>query len=143
MHMQGEPRTMQSAPQYGDVVAEVAAYLGARRRACVEAGIAADRILLDPGFGFGKNLEHNLRLTAGLPQLQRLGCPLLVGYSRKSMFQHLLGLPVDQRLPASLAAATLAAWLGASIIRAHDVRPTVEALKVAAAIRQAGEQQSR
>jgi len=137
MHMQGEPRTMQLAPQYRDVVAEVAAFLEQRMQACIEAGIDAQCIAIDPGFGFGKTLHHNLQLLADLP-LTRVGeRPILAGLSRKSMFQELLGLPVDERLPASIAAATLAVWQGASIIRAHDVRATVEAVRVAAAVSRA------
>lgn len=137
MHMQGRPQVMQAAPHYEDVVSEVADYLHRRADACIDAGIAKDAIVLDPGIGFGKNLEHNLKLLAHGRFLGRLGFPVLIGVSRKSMFQHLLGLPVDQRLNASLAAACLSVWQGAAIIRAHDVRPTVEAVKVAAAIRQA------
>lgn len=137
MHMQGQPQSMQAAPHYEDVVAEVSAYLRERAEACLAAGIAKDAIVLDPGIGFGKNLEHNLQLLAHGRTLGQLGFPVLIGVSRKSMFQHLLGLPVDQRLHASLSAACLSVWQGAAIIRAHDVRPTVEAVKVAAAIRQA------
>ena len=137
MHMQGQPQSMQAAPHYEDVVAEVANYLRERADACLAAGIAKNAIVLDPGIGFGKNLDHNLQLLAHGRTLGQLGFPLLIGVSRKSMFQHLLGLPVDQRLHASLAAACLSVWQGAAIIRAHDVRPTVEAVKVAAAIRQA------
>lgn len=136
MHMQGEPRSMQASPQYTDVVPEVEAFLQERIEACEQAGIGRDRLLIDPGFGFGKALPHNLALLGDLARFKRLGCPLLVGLSRKSMFQQLLGLPLEQRLAASLAAASIAAWQGASIIRAHDVRPTVEALRVVAAARQ-------
>jgi dihydropteroate synthase len=134
MHMQGEPRTMQAAPHYDDVVAEVAAFLRQRLQACIDAGINAECVALDPGFGFGKTLQHNLKLLADLPQTRVAARPILAGLSRKSIFQKLLGLPVDQRLHASLAAATLAVWQGASIIRAHDVRATVEAVRVAAAV---------
>lgn len=139
MHMQGEPRTMQAAPHYGDVVAEVGAFLNRRLQACVAAGIDAGCVVLDPGFGFGKSLQHNLELLAGLPRTRVGARPILAGLSRKSMFQQLLGLPVDQRLHASVAAATLAVWQGASIIRAHDVRATVEAVRVAAAVAKARE----
>jgi dihydropteroate synthase len=135
MHMQGEPRTMQRDPQYGDVVAEVRQFLAGRIAACEAAGIGADRLLVDPGFGFGKKLEHNLRLMAQLDAFATLGRPLLVGVSRKSMFQHLLGLPPGARLAPSLAAAALAVYLGAAIVRAHDVRETVLAVKSAAAFR--------
>lgn len=136
MHMQGEPRTMQADPHYQDVVAEVAAFLAERAAACRAAGIGADRLLLDPGFGFGKTLAHNLALLANLEPLASLGYPLLVGLSRKSMFGQLLGAGVDQRLQGSVAAAVVAAWQGAIIVRAHDVRPTVEALKIVAAVRE-------
>ncbi len=137
MHMQGEPRTMQRAPRYRDVVGEVSTFLQERATACREAGITPGRVLIDPGFGFGKSLQHNLQLLRGLPQLAALGYPLLVGLSRKSMLGKLLGeRPVEGRLHGSVAAATLAAWLGASIVRVHDVAPTVDALKVAAALQQ-------
>jgi dihydropteroate synthase len=136
MHMQGEPGTMQAGPSYTDVVREVGDFLAGRRRACLDAGIAADRILLDPGFGFGKTLAHNLSLLAQLDTLRRLGAPLLVGMSRKSMLGAVTGQPPEGRLPAGLAAAALAVWQGASIIRTHDVRATVEAVALAAAVRQ-------
>lgn len=136
MHMRGEPRTMQQDPHYLDVVAEVRRFLAERIQACVAAGIERSKIVIDPGFGFGKKLEHNLSLLANLQALQDLACPLLVGVSRKSMFQQLLGLPVEQRINGSIAAAALAVWQGAAIVRAHDVRATVEAIRVAAAVRQ-------
>jgi len=139
MHMQGEPRTMQQAPRYTDVVTEVAEFLRQRMAACAQAGIAAERLVLDPGFGFGKTLEHNLALLGRVDALLGLGRPLLVGLSRKSMFGQLLGARVDERLHGSLAAAVVAAWQGAKIIRAHDVRATVEALAVATAAKQARE----
>lgn len=135
MHMQGQPRTMQDNPQYGDVVAEVRGFLAERIAACEAGGISRARIVVDPGFGFGKRLEHNLRLLGSLGELSSLRCPLLVGLSRKSMFQHLLGLPVERRGQASATAAALAVWQGAAIVRAHDVRETVEAVKLAAAVR--------
>ncbi|HEY0916856.1 MAG TPA: dihydropteroate synthase [Solimonas sp.] len=138
MHMQGEPRTMQQDPRYGDVVAEVRQFLQERMQACLAAGIARDAISLDPGFGFGKRLEHNLSLLGRLDAFADLERPLLVGLSRKSMFGQLLGQPVEGRLAGSLAAAVLAAWQGAHILRVHDVGPTVEALKVAQSVRQAG-----
>ncbi|AXQ29198.1 dihydropteroate synthase [Solimonas sp. K1W22B-7] len=138
MHMQGEPRTMQQDPRYQDVVGEVHAFLQERIRHCLAAGIGRERIAVDPGFGFGKRLEHNQALLGRLAAFDDLGCPLLAGLSRKSMFGQLLGLPVERRLPASLAAAVLAAWQGARILRVHDVGPTVEALKVAQFARQAG-----
>jgi dihydropteroate synthase len=138
MHMQGEPRTMQEAPVYGDVVAEVAQFLELRLAACREAGIAADRLLIDPGFGFGKTFQHNLTLLRGLPQLARLGAPLLAGLSRKSMVGTLTGRAGGERLYGSLALAVWAALSGARIIRAHDVAATVDALKVVAAIEGGG-----
>jgi dihydropteroate synthase len=137
MHMQGEPRSMQENPRYDDVVTDIADFFKARMRACVQAGIAQERILLDPGFGFGKTLEHNISLLANLGQFHKLGRPLLVGLSRKRMIGSLLGdVPVDQRVTGSVAAAVIAAMKGAAIIRVHDVRPTVEALKIVTAIRQ-------
>lgn len=138
MHMQGQPRTMQHEPHYDDVVGEVRAFLQERIDACVAAGIARERLVLDPGIGFGKRLEHNLALLAHLPQLAGAGLPLLVGVSRKSMFQALLGRPLEQRLAGGLAVATAAILSGASIVRAHDVAETVDALKVAHALRAAG-----
>ncbi|HEY0974143.1 MAG TPA: dihydropteroate synthase [Solimonas sp.] len=137
MHMQGEPRTMQTAPRYDDVVAEVGEFLGERVAACEAAGIARERLLLDPGIGFGKTLAHNLTLLGHLAQLAPLDRPLLIGVSRKSMFQHLLGRPVEARLPGGLAVAALAVWQGVAIVRAHDVRETVDAVRTAHAIREA------
>jgi dihydropteroate synthase len=138
MHMQGEPRTMQQNPHYADVVAEVRDFLQERTAACLAAGIARDRILIDPGIGFGKRLEHNLALLAGLPALTRLGWPVLVGVSRKSMFASLLGRAVGERVAGGVAAATAAVLAGASVIRTHDVAATVDAVKVAVALRDAG-----
>lgn len=134
MHMQGEPRTMQEAPDYGDVVADIKAFFVERIEACVAAGIGRELLLLDPGFGFGKTLEHNLTLLGRLQEFCELSAPILVGVSRKSMFGALLNAPVDQRLHAGLAAAVMAVSQGARIIRAHDVRATADALVVAAAI---------
>ena len=134
MHMQGEPRSMQAAPDYHDVVAEVVAYLQDRAAACVAAGIAHERVVLDPGFGFGKLLEHNLDLLAGLDRLAALGFPVMAGLSRKSMIGQVTGRPVGERLAGSVALATLAALGGARIIRAHDVAATVDAAKIAAAL---------
>jgi dihydropteroate synthase len=134
MHMQGEPRTMQAAPRYDDVVGEVDRFLSARARACLAAGIPAERICLDPGFGFGKTLEHNLDLLAGLQRLAAGPYPLLVGLSRKSMLAGLLGRAVEDRLPGSLALATAAVLAGARIVRAHDVVETCDAVRVAAAL---------
>ncbi len=135
MHMQGEPRTMQADPSYDDVLHDVSEFLTDRIEACELAGIAPDRLVLDPGFGFGKTLAHNLELLANLDHLiESFELPLLVGVSRKSMFGQLLNAPLDQRLAGGLAAAVAAAQQGAHIIRVHDVRETVDALTVLAAL---------
>ncbi len=134
MHMQGTPRTMQSNPHYDDVVAEVKAFLAARINACEAAGIQRDRITIDPGFGFGKTLEHNLRLMKHLAAFHELNCSVLVGVSRKSMIGAVLDKPVEQRLYGGLALALIAAQQGAKIIRTHDVGATVDALKMAEAV---------
>ncbi len=139
MHMQGEPRSMQTAPRYEDVTREVNDFLRERIAACMEAGIAADRLLVDPGLGFGKTLEHNITLMRNLRLFAELGVPVLVGISRKSMLGTLLDAPVDQRLYGGLAAAVLAVARGARLIRTHDVKPTVDALKVAGALLELGE----
>lgn len=139
MHMQGEPRTMQGNPVYADVVAEVSEFLVRRARECELAGISPDRIALDPGFGFGKTLAHNLGLLAGLTRLAGVGYPLLVGLSRKSMLGKLLGRDVGARLPGSLALATIAVLNGARIVRSHDVAETLDAVRVAQAVIEAGE----
>lgn len=138
MHMQGVPRTMQQDPHYEDVVTEVRDFLAERVEVCEAAGIRRDRLLLDPGFGFGKTLGHNLSLLKHLQRLESLGLPLLVGISRKSMIGSLLeGVPVERRVVGSVAAAVVAVMQGAAIIRVHDVAETVEAVKVAAAVRSA------
>jgi dihydropteroate synthase len=134
MHMQGQPDSMQQDPQYDDVIAEVSDFLRARIAACHAQGIPSERLILDPGFGFGKTLAHNLALLRRLPELGGLGYPLLVGMSRKSMVAQLLNRPVDERLSGSLALAMLAAERGAAIIRVHDVAATVDVLKVLAAV---------
>jgi dihydropteroate synthase len=134
MHMQGEPRTMQMAPRYTDVVVEVRDFLRGRVARCLEAGIAVSRLVIDPGFGFGKTLEHNLELLRRLPELASDGHPVLAGLSRKSMIGKLTGRPDGDRLGGSLALATFAILSGARIVRAHDVAPTVDALRVVAAI---------
>lgn len=131
MHMQGTPRTMQLEPRYDDVASEVRAFLLERVEQCERAGIARERLLLDPGFGFGKTLEHNCRLLRELPSLVELGLPVLVGLSRKSMLGKILDLPVERRLHGSVAAAVVAVWQGAAVVRVHDVAPTVEAITVA------------
>lgn len=138
MHMQGEPRSMQHDPQYVDVVTEVGDFLRDRMQACLAAGIERDRIVLDPGIGFGKRLPHNLALLARLASLQALGCPVLIGVSRKSMFRDLLNRPLEQRLAGALAVATAAVLAGAKMLRVHDVAETVDAIKVAVALKAAG-----
>jgi len=130
MHMRGEPRTMQDDPRYADVVGVVRDFLEERRDACMNAGIPAARLVIDPGFGFGKTLEHNLELLRGLKTLRSLGMPILAGLSRKSMIGKALGLPVERRLHASVALAVMAVQNGARIVRVHDVGPTVEALRM-------------
>ncbi len=136
MHMQGTPQTMQQDPQYRDVVAEVIEFLKLRVMAANDAGIISDRILLDPGFGFGKRTTHNIALLQGLPQLLELGRPLLVGLSRKSILGQLVGADLDQRLHASLAASVISVMKGARIVRVHDVKATVDALKLVTALLQ-------
>ncbi|OIV47880.1 dihydropteroate synthase [Sodalis sp. TME1] len=130
MHMQGDPSTMQQAPHYENVLAEVETYFVQQIERCEAAGIAKDRLLLDPGFGFGKTLEHNYQLLARLGDFHHLGLPLLVGMSRKSMIGQLLDLPPEKRVTGSVACAVIAALQGAQIIRVHDVRQTVEAMRV-------------
>jgi len=130
MHMQGEPRTMQSDPHYADVVAEVRDFLAARIAAATQAGMARERIVIDPGFGFGKSLEHNLALLRGLRSLTALGVPVLAGLSRKSMISNALGLPVEQRAHASVALALMAVQNGARLVRVHDVAATVQAIRM-------------
>nr|WP_240472867.1 dihydropteroate synthase [Dasania marina] len=128
MHMQGSPAMMQHNPNYQNVVSEVAKYLTARAEACVAAGIVAERIIIDPGFGFGKTVEHNLQLLKGLSQLQAMGFPILVGLSRKSLIGQVLGREVADRLAGSLALALMSLMHGAAIVRVHDVAETVDAL---------------
>jgi len=130
MHMQGTPRTIQHAPHYDDVVGEVAGFLAGRARALEAAGVLPERIAIDPGFGFGKTLAHNQALFRALPQLAALGWPLLVGVSRKKMIGDLTGRPVESRTAGSVAAALLAVQNGASVVRVHDVRETVDAINV-------------
>ena len=134
MHMAGEPRSMQVNPHYQNVVEEVLAFLEQRIEICIDAGITRNRLLIDPGFGFGKSLEHNLCLLANLDRFKTLGLPVLVGLSRKSMFASLLNAELDQRLSASVAAALLACQKGADIIRVHDVRETGDALALYRAV---------
>jgi dihydropteroate synthase len=135
VHMRGEPPSMQQAPHYTDVVGEVRAFLRERSAVCRAAGIGAERLLVDPGFGFGKTLEHNLTLLRHLPELSADGVPLLVGLSRKAMLGTLTGRASGERLAGSVALAVIAALNGARIVRAHDVAATADALKVVAALR--------
>ncbi len=139
MHMQGEPQSMQQSPHYDDVVGEVGEWLRERTSRAIAAGIAAERICIDPGYGFGKTAQHNLRLLARQQDLQHAtGLPLLVGLSRKSTIGLITGKPVEHRMAGSVAAALLAVTNGASIVRVHDVAETVDALKVWRAVRSAG-----
>lgn len=135
MHMQGTPQTMQANPDYSDVVDEVIEYLADRVAACEALGIARERLIVDPGFGFGKTVEHNLRLLADLPLFTKLSLPLLVGMSRKSMLDKITGRGVDERLAGSITLAALAAERGAHIIRVHDVRESSDALAVVNALK--------
>ena len=137
MHMQGEPRTMQHNPSYADVEAEVRAFLDERVATLQAAGVARARLLLDPGFGFGKSVAHNYTLLAGLGRLAEGGLPLLAGLSRKSMLGAVTGRPADQRVAASVAAALVAVQRGAAIVRVHDVAATADMLKVWEAVREA------
>ncbi|HBV4361468.1 TPA: dihydropteroate synthase [Klebsiella pneumoniae] len=130
MHMQGQPKTMQEAPKYEDVFADVERFFNEHIVRCEQAGIAKEKLLLDPGFGFGKNLSHNYQLLARLGEFHHFGLPLLVGMSRKSMVGQLLNVGPSERLNGSLACAVIAAMQGAQIIRVHDVKETVEALRV-------------
>ncbi|MDU8614331.1 dihydropteroate synthase [Pseudomonas syringae pv. actinidiae] len=137
MHMQGEPGTMQNDPHYEDLLAEVSAFLLERMNQCVAAGIDRQQIILDPGFGFAKTLEHNLSLFKRMEALHALGRPLLVGVSRKSMIGAVLGRPVDQRLSGGLALAALAMTKGAKILRVHDVAETADVVRMIAAVQAA------
>lgn len=138
MHMQGLPRTMQHTPSYKNVVQEVKDFLKQRIDVCVNAGIKHENIVIDPGFGFGKTLEHNLSLFKHLDEFADLDCPLLVGVSRKSMVGHVLNnAPADERLYGSVALATLAAWMNTNILRVHDVKATADSLKLCQAVKEA------
>lgn len=134
MHMQKTPATMQNNPVYQDIVAEVSDFLLSRAEVCLAKNIASNRILIDPGFGFGKTTSHNLMLLKNLTLLKKLGFPMLVGLSRKTTIGKILNLPVDQRLFGSLSAHVIAAMQGAKIIRTHDIKPTVEALGIVKAV---------
>jgi len=138
MHMQGTPQTMQLAPEYDDIVFQVKVFFEQRIDHCVEAGLARELIVIDPGFGFGKTLVHNQALLRELDQLLAFELPLLVGVSRKSMIAHMLDLAVDERLYGSIALATIAVWNGASIIRAHDVAETLQAIRIGHMCRSSG-----
>jgi dihydropteroate synthase len=139
VHMRGAPRTMQSDPRYADVVAEVRDHLAGRLAAAVDAGVPEERVILDPGIGFGKRLEHNLALLAGVPALAELGRPVLIGVSRKSMIDRLLGgRAVAERLAGSLGAGLAAVARGAAVLRVHDVRATADALRAWDAVGGAG-----
>jgi len=138
MHMQGEPRTMQQAPNYRNVVQEVRDFLAGRIEAAAKAGIARNKLIVDPGFGFGKALGHNFALLRGLAQLQSLGRPILIGVSRKSMIEEVTGLPLQQRLHASVTLALLAVQNGAAIVRVHDVAPHRQAIRMMEAVNQTG-----
>ena len=140
MHMRGEPQTMQDEPYYNDVAVDVAGFLQERIDACVTAGIAVERIVLDPGFGFAKNTQHNYELFKRLPELLSLQRPLLVGVSRKSMIGNILQQPVDRRLYGSLALAVMALERGAKILRVHDVVATMDALKIFNAVQDAAKE---
>lgn len=134
MHMQGRPQTMQVDPQYDDVVSEVRDFLKDRLDAAVQAGIDRSRIVLDPGFGFGKRTAHNLTLLDHLNDIQALGLPLLIGLSRKSVLGQVVGSSVDERIHASIAASVVSVMKGANIVRVHDVKPTIDALKIVQAV---------
>ncbi len=134
MHMQGQPRSMQDKPEYNNIVKEVMNFLQQRIEACESVGISREQVILDPGFGFGKTLEHNLSLLKHLPEFVKMGLPLLVGISRKSMLGQITGADVAQRLEAGLATTVFAYQAGVQLFRVHDVKETVEALKVCYAV---------
>ena len=138
MHMQGQPSSMQVQPQYDSVVDEVTQFLASRVTQCVEAGLGKELLVVDPGFGFGKTPAHNVELLANLRQLQRIGCPVLIGVSRKSTLGVITGREVDDLLPASIAAAVVAVMQGAQIVRAHDVAETFDALRIARSLIESG-----
>jgi len=138
MHMQGQPRSMQVQPQYDDVMGDVTQFLASRVTQCVDAGLGKDLLVVDPGFGFGKTPAHNIELLANLRQLLQIGCPVLIGVSRKSTLGVITGREVDDLLPASIAAAVVAVMQGAQIVRAHDVAETVDALRVARSLIESG-----
>lgn len=134
MHMQNEPHTMQAGPQYKNVVTEIHDFLTERVQHCLQAGIPKEKIIIDPGFGFGKTTQHNLQLLNQLEKFHSIGCPLLVGWSRKASIGNILNQPEDQRLYGSLAAAVISIMKGTKILRVHDVKPSKEAIKMALAV---------
>jgi len=134
MHIQGEPKTMQQEPHYDDLLGEISGYFEERIQACRAVGIAREKLILDPGFGFGKTLQHNLQLLQSMPRLQKFNLPVLVGMSRKSMIGNVLNKPVDERVYGGLAVAVMALERGATIVRTHDVGATVDALKMTQAV---------
>jgi len=136
MHMQGEPSGMQNCPTYESVVADVVRFLEVRKQCCLGAGIKSSNILVDPGFGFGKKLEHNLALLSNLSKFHVLEVPILIGVSRKSMFGQLLGRPVQERLAGTIAATVIAAQQGCAVMRVHDVKEAVDAIKLVAAMKE-------
>jgi dihydropteroate synthase len=140
MHMQGQPKTMQHSPKYDDLIGEIDAYFAEQIARCVTAGIPKNKLLLDPGFGFGKNLNHNYQLLARLAEFHHFGLPLLVGMSRKSMIGQLLNVSPEKRVSGSIACAVIAAMQGAQIIRVHDVKETVEAMRIVEATLSAREE---
>jgi dihydropteroate synthase len=135
MHMKGEPRTMQENPQYDDVVSEVKDFLQQRIQECEQAGIDRNKIIIDPGFGFGKTVQHNLALVKHLPEFLNLGLPVVAGYSRKSTIGAVLNKPAGDRIMGSVSLAVIACWLGAQIFRVHDVKETADALKLCLSVR--------
>ncbi len=135
MHMQGAPRTMQHSPMYQDVVKEVVEFLSARCKACIDAGISSEQIIIDPGFGFGKSVQHNIEIMQKLGSIVAENFPVLLGVSRKSTIGAILERPVEERLPGSLALAAMAVSAGVKIIRAHDVKATLDAIRIAFAIK--------
>jgi dihydropteroate synthase len=137
MHMQGEPRTMQHDPHYNDVIQEVKAFLQQRMIACVNAGIDKTKIIIDPGFGFGKTVQHNMALVKHLPAFLELDLPVMVGFSRKSSIGAILEKPADDRVIGSVSLAAIACWLGAQIFRVHDVKETADTLKLCVALKNA------
>jgi dihydropteroate synthase len=135
MHMKGEPRTMQQDPHYEDVILDIKDFLQQRIQECEQAGVERTKIIIDPGFGFGKTVQHNLELVKQLPEFSTLGLPIMVGFSRKSTIGAILNKPADDRKSGSLSLAVIACWLGANIFRVHDVKETADALKLCVAVK--------